>query len=119
MRRPANTVAPARSPAPGVIRDGEVYRLAELQRRLGWHEHAVRQARLAGLRLIPFGREKYVLGSDALEFFRRLGARASDPQTEGNPQTSAGNGASEAGVDKTFAPAVKLAGQNGRKGNST
>jgi hypothetical protein len=32
-------------------------------------------ARVAGLRLISFGREKFVLGQDVLEFFQRLGER--------------------------------------------
>lgn len=56
----------------GSIRGDELLRLAELKRRLGWGEHAVRQARKAGLRLIAFGREKYALGSDVLAFFGRL-----------------------------------------------
>ena len=55
MKRPANQAAPSRPPAVGVIRDGEVYRLQELQRRLGWGEHALRQAKVAGLRLFPLG----------------------------------------------------------------
>ena len=63
------------APAPGVIRDGEVYRLRELCRRLGWHEHSLRQARAAGLPMIVFGREKFILGSDVLDFFRRLADR--------------------------------------------
>jgi hypothetical protein len=60
------------TPAPGVIRDGEVYRLREVCRRLGWKEHAIRQARAAGLRMVIFGREKFILGADVLDFFRRL-----------------------------------------------
>ena len=59
--------------APGVVRAGEVYRLKELCRRLHWREHSLRQARLAGLRIIRFGREAYILGDDALDFFRRIG----------------------------------------------
>ncbi len=61
--------------APAVIRAGEVYSLAELRRRLGWQEHAVRQARAAGLPLITFGRQKFCLGTDVLAFFQRLGER--------------------------------------------
>jgi hypothetical protein len=61
--------------APAVIRSGEVYSLAELRRRLQWQEHAVRQARAAGLRLVTFGRQKFVLGSDVLLFFRTLAER--------------------------------------------
>jgi hypothetical protein len=61
--------------APAVIRSGEVYSLAELRRRLQWKEHAVRQARVNGLRLVTFGRQKYCLGEDALAFFRKLAER--------------------------------------------
>ena len=61
--------------APAVIRAGEVYSLAELRRRLGWGLHYVRQARVAGLRLVTFGREKYCLGEDVLAFFRKLAER--------------------------------------------
>jgi len=56
----------------GSVDGNELLRLAELKRRLGWGEHAVRQARAAGLRLVAFGREKYALGADVLDFFRRL-----------------------------------------------
>ncbi len=73
----------------GVVRADEVYRLAELKRRLGWQDHALRQARRAGLRLIPFGREKFALGSDVLDFFRRL----ADKQ-DGGPEGSNGRGQS-------------------------
>ncbi len=61
--------------APAVIRAGELSSLAELRRRLQWQEHAVRQARIAGLRLVSFGREKFCLGSDVLRFFERLAER--------------------------------------------
>ena len=67
--------------APAVIRDGEVYSLAELRRRLRWQDHAVRQARIAGLRLVSFGRAKFVLGSDVLRFFERLAERQ-EPRTD-------------------------------------
>ena len=83
MKRPANTAGPPPRNSPAVIRAGEVYSLAELRRRLGWQEHAVRQARAAGLRLIPFGREKFVLGTDVLTFFRGLAARQGHKRSEG------------------------------------
>ena len=61
------------SPSPrGSIQAGEVMSLSELKRRLKWGEHAVRQARKAGLRLIAFGSQKYALGTDVLDFFRKL-----------------------------------------------
>lgn len=65
--------------SPAVVRSGEVYSLAELRRRLQWQEHSVRQARVNGLRLVVFGRAKYVLGEDVLAFFRRLAERQQAP----------------------------------------
>jgi len=66
--------------AGGSIQAGEVMTLQELKRRLGWGEHAIRQARKAGLRLIPFGREKFALGADVLAFFKRLADQQSSPK---------------------------------------
>jgi hypothetical protein len=74
---------------PAVIRSGEVYSLAELRRRLQWQEHALRMARAAGLRLVSFGRQKFVLGSDILEFFKRLGDRQQAPA---DSRSTAGRG---------------------------
>ena len=63
----------AKAPPPlGVIRSDEVYLLAEVRRRLGWQEHAVRQARKAGLRVRRFGRQDFILGHDLLVFFSEL-----------------------------------------------
>jgi len=66
-----STKRPTPDPA-GSIRRDELLPLKTLQRRLGWGEHAIRQARQAGLRLIRFGNGKYCLGSDLLAFFERL-----------------------------------------------
>jgi hypothetical protein len=76
---------PKTSNAPGVIRDGEVYRLREVCRRLGWKEHAIRQARAAGLRTIIFGREKFILGRDVLSFFEKIAERQ---QSSGEGKTN-------------------------------
>jgi hypothetical protein len=62
----------ARVATRGSVRADEVLSLKELRRRFGWEEHAIRQARAAGLRFIRFGRECFVLGADVLEFFRQL-----------------------------------------------
>ncbi|HUT88947.1 MAG TPA: hypothetical protein VMY37_05605 [Thermoguttaceae bacterium] len=89
--RPKHTRRPQRPAGPGPggsIQAGEVLTLAELKRRLGWGEHAVRQARRAGLRLIPFGREKFALGSDVLAFFTRLGEQ--QPGPDGQPREADG-----------------------------
>ena len=60
----------SRPPAAGVIRGDVVYRKAALQRELGWKEHALRQAKAAGLPFIFVGREKYILGSERVGVFR-------------------------------------------------
>ncbi len=72
---------------PAVVRSGEVYSLAELRRRLGWAEASVRQARIAGLRLVTFGRQKFALGEDVLAFFRRLAERQ---QTQTDSRSNGG-----------------------------
>ena len=68
MKRP--TEAPPR--ACGSIHAGEVLSMAEFGRRLGFADKALSDAQKAGLRTILFGRCKFVLGSDALVWFRRL-----------------------------------------------
>jgi hypothetical protein len=81
-----STAAIAHLPASGVIRRGELYRLRAFIREMGWGEHALRQARVAGLKMISFGREKYVLGDHALDFFERL---ATQPGRDANAREGA------------------------------
>jgi len=57
---------------PGVIDAGQLYTMAEAGKRLRWAEHAWRQARAAGLRVVRFGRIKYVRGQELLRFFEEL-----------------------------------------------
>ena len=75
MKRPTE-------PAPrqlGSISAGEVMPMSEFGRRLNLKNQALADAQRAGLRTILFGRCKYVLGSDALDWFRRLAdAQAGD-----------------------------------------
>ena len=52
----------------GAIADNELYTLAEIQERLKLGQHALRQARRAGLPVRRIGRRGYVLGSDVLAF---------------------------------------------------
>jgi len=82
LRRVASA-SPGRS-----IEAGEVMSLAELKRRLKWREHAVRQARKAGLRLIRFGSQKYALGSDVLDFFRQLAEQQTQQDHLENEQSA-------------------------------
>jgi len=86
----ASKAKPRPVAGPRFVSAGEVYPLPELTRRLGWGEHALRQARRAGLRVIAFGRCKYVLGSDVVDFFHRLAS----PPPAGNGD-GAGRGMGE------------------------
>jgi hypothetical protein len=58
-----------------MIRAGAVYSLQAFCRELEWGEHARRQALLAGLPVVTFGRQKFVVGSLALRWFVALGQR--------------------------------------------
>lgn len=128
MKRPATSPVPDRSLAVGVIRGATdtAYSLQALGRETGLKEHGLRQLRALGLPMPLLGRQRWVLGEDFVDLIRRLrdqGGRRSDSQTDGKPQISgeseASGGSNRDRADKTFAPAVKLAGQNGRKVNST
>ena len=56
----------------GSVSAGEVLPLREFGRRLGLASRALCDCQRAGLRTVLVGRTKYVLGSDALEWFARL-----------------------------------------------
>ncbi|MFZ1934365.1 MAG: hypothetical protein WCB27_19785 [Thermoguttaceae bacterium] len=69
MRKPLDKPAPRAS---GSIHADEVLSMAEFGRRLGFADKALSDAQKAGLRTIVVGRCKFILGSDALDWFRRL-----------------------------------------------
>ncbi len=56
----------------GSINAGEVMTLREAARRLEIGAVGMRQAQRAGLKCVPFGRQKFVLGTDVLKFFEQL-----------------------------------------------
>ena len=57
-----------RPEAPGLVTADCLYTLAEVQERLKLGQHAMRQARRAGLRVRRIGRRGYVLGRDVILF---------------------------------------------------
>ena len=57
-----------RPDAPGLVTADALYTLAEIQERLKLGQHAMRQARRAGLRVRRIGRRGYVLGRDVMAF---------------------------------------------------
>ena len=69
--------------ASGSIHADELLSMAEFGRRLGFAHKALADAQRGGLRTILFGRCKFVLGSDALDFFRKLAEQQAGQ--EGNP----------------------------------
>ena len=56
----------------GSVRSDELLPMAEFGRRMGLKKRALQSAQKRGLRTALFAGRKYVLGSDALDFFRRL-----------------------------------------------
>jgi len=63
----ASTAIP-RPAAPGHITGDALYTLEEIRERLKLGDHAMRQARRAGLRVRRIGRRGYVLGSEIIQF---------------------------------------------------
>jgi len=63
---------PTPVPSSGSVRSDEVLTLTEFKKRFGLEYKSVATAQRAGLRLVQLGRQKYVLGSDVLECFRKL-----------------------------------------------
>ena len=71
MKRPANNAAGAHRPTAlfGVgIRPDELLPLRALNERLGWGGRALQLARRKGLRILAFGKYRYVLGADLISF---------------------------------------------------
>lgn len=56
---------------PGIIERDVLYTVAEFKARLKLGDWALRQARRRGLRVRAIGRERYVMGSDALDWLER------------------------------------------------
>jgi len=55
---------------PGAIAADQLYTLEEAAHRLRWGRRTVVKAQRDGLPTVMYGRHKYVLGSDVLDFFR-------------------------------------------------
>jgi len=72
MNRASKPDRPAPRPL-GSIRGDEAMPSEEFRRRFGMSDKAWRAMLRRGLRAIPCGKIKVVMGSDALEFFRSLG----------------------------------------------
>jgi len=54
----------------GEIRTGSMYSLDDFRKLLGWGRIAIRTARKNGLRVIREGGRCYVLGDDAMDYFK-------------------------------------------------
>jgi len=77
---PTRRQQPERNDSPAVIRDGELYPLDEVGRRLRWRRHSIRQALRAGLRTTKFGSRRYVTGAAVLDLMDRLADEQARPQ---------------------------------------
>jgi hypothetical protein len=72
MKRPLDTTT---SIGRGSVNASEIYTMREAGRRLAMAHKLLCDAQRQGLRTILFGRQKYVLGSDLIAFFRGLAER--------------------------------------------
>jgi len=81
MKRPLSK-APVRQL--GSISADELLPMREFGRRLDLHDKCLSDAQKAGLRTIGFGRQKFVLGSDAIDFFRKLAAQQAGGGNDAN-----------------------------------
>ncbi|MGI6415054.1 MAG: hypothetical protein ACOX1P_05235 [Thermoguttaceae bacterium] len=72
-KAPASPPASPAATNPRVIDADSVYPFAEVCRRLGWARHSARQARRLALPVVRFGVRDYVIGSDVITWFQRLG----------------------------------------------
>jgi hypothetical protein len=86
MKRPLD---PAPRPL-GSVSSSEVLCLSEFGRRLNLASRALADAQRQGLPTILFGRNKYVLGSDALYWFKRLAEQQAE-QDGGNGEGDNGH----------------------------
>jgi hypothetical protein len=86
VRHKAPDPAPSAGRGGGSIRADELLPFSEAARRLGWCAKSRRFAQRDGLRVIRYGRFQYVLGTDLLDFFRRL-AEGQAGQGGGNDGT--------------------------------
>jgi hypothetical protein len=65
------SVTTPRPEAPGLVTADSLYTLAEIQERLKLGQHAMRQARRAGLPVRRIGRRAFVLGRDVMAYVER------------------------------------------------
>jgi hypothetical protein len=75
------------TPRPGSssVRADEVLSLREFGRRLGLAARCLCDCQRQGLRTVLVGRVKFVLGSDALDWFRGLAERQAGANGDGGP----------------------------------
>ena len=76
MKKSRLTAAANQTKEPGVIRDGETYTLAELERRSGLGRFAMRQLRRRGLVVRRISGRAFILGAD----FNRFLLEATTPK---------------------------------------
>lgn len=66
--------APRRQRGPGVVSEYELYALDEFKLRMRWTDSSMRSARRNGLRVLKFGKRRYVRGRDVLLFLEQQAA---------------------------------------------
>jgi len=66
-------LATSQPDSPGCVASDCIYTLAEIRARLKLGQHAIRQARRAGLRVHRIGRRAFLLGRDLIAFVEATG----------------------------------------------
>ena len=61
---------PARLRVPGEVHPAALYRIDELQARMGWTDSSFRSARRRGLIVRRDGKRAYVLGEDVIAYIK-------------------------------------------------
>jgi hypothetical protein len=61
---------PARLRVPGEVNPAALYRIDELQARMGWTDSSLRAARRRGLIVRRDGKRAYVLGEDVIAYIK-------------------------------------------------
>jgi hypothetical protein len=74
MKRPTTTPRPTQSP---ILADA-IYSKRLLCASLQWEHRTFRHAVQEGLQIIAFGKQRFILGRDVLDFFTRLAERQSN-----------------------------------------
>ena len=73
---------PEANNTPPVVRADEMYVADEFYRRCRWRRHSIRQAKRLGLPTIRYGSRDYIVGADAIAWFREIGSQQREAEQQ-------------------------------------